>query len=65
MYRDKQVLKILLTRTTFEVVGKSEMEIAPDLIYIKVNINEKDTKNKVPVTELEKINGQRTRETWN
>ncbi len=37
-----------------EVVGKSEMEISPDLIYLKVLLNEKDTKNKISVSELEK-----------
>jgi uncharacterized protein len=47
-------IKNFIDQNYIEVVGKSEMEIAPDLIYIKVNINEKDTKNKVPVTELEK-----------
>lgn len=37
-----------------EVIGKSEMEIIPDRIYIKVNLNEKDTKNKISISELEK-----------
>jgi uncharacterized protein YggE len=46
--------KNFIDQNYIEVIGKSEMEIAPDLIYIKVNINEKDTKNKVSITELEK-----------
>jgi uncharacterized protein len=37
-----------------EVTGKSEMEITPDMIYLKVFLNEKDTKNKVSVSVLEK-----------
>lgn len=36
-----------------EVTGKSEMEVTPDEIYIKVLIDEKDTKNKTSVSELE------------
>lgn len=37
-----------------EVTGKSEMEITPDMIYLKVLLNEKDSKNKISVSELEK-----------
>lgn len=37
-----------------EVTGKSEMEITPDMIYLKVLLNEKDTKNKIALSELEK-----------
>ncbi len=47
-------IKNFIDQNYIEVVGKSEMEITPDLVYIKVNINEKDTKNKVSITELEK-----------
>lgn len=36
-----------------EVTGKSEMEVTPDLIYLKVQLSEKDTKNKVSVSQLE------------
>jgi hypothetical protein len=46
--------KNFIDQNYIEVVGKSEMEITPDLIYIKVNISEKDTKNKISVPELEK-----------
>jgi uncharacterized protein len=47
-------VKNFIDQNYIEVVGKSEMEITPDLIYIKVNISEKDTKNKISVPELEK-----------
>ncbi len=47
-------VKNFIDQNYIEVVGKSEMEITPDLIYIKVNISEKDTKNKITVPELEK-----------
>jgi uncharacterized protein len=54
------ILALLLSTTAFgqqgeknfidqnyiEVTGKSEMEIAPDKIYIKIVVNEKDTKGK-------------------
>lgn len=46
--------KNFIDQPYIEVVGKSEMEIVPDKIYIKVNINEKDTKNKISLPELEK-----------
>ncbi len=45
--------KNFIDQNYIEVIGKSEMEISPDLIYITVLINEKDTKNKVSVSELE------------
>jgi uncharacterized protein len=46
--------KNFIDQNYIEVIGKSEMEIAPDKIFIKVNINEKDTKNKSSVADLEK-----------
>jgi len=46
--------KNFIDQNYIEVIGKSEMEIVPDRIYIKVNINEKDTKNKISLAELEK-----------
>lgn len=36
-----------------EVTGNSEMEVSPDLIYIKILINEKDNKNKIPLADRE------------
>ena len=46
--------KNFIDQNYIEVIGKSEMEIIPDRIYIKVNLNEKDTKNKISIAELEK-----------
>lgn len=45
--------KNFIDQNYIEVIGKSEMEISPDLIYLKVLLNEKDTKNKISVPELE------------
>ena len=45
--------KNFIDQNYIEVVGKSEMEITPDLIYLKVLLNEKDTKNKISLSELE------------
>ncbi|GAP43365.1 uncharacterized conserved protein YggE, contains kinase-interacting SIMPL domain [Lentimicrobium saccharophilum] len=36
-----------------EVTGKAEMEISPDLIYLKILLNEKDNKNKISISEME------------
>ena len=45
--------KNFIDQNYIEVIGKSEMEIIPDMIYLKVLLNEKDTKNKISVPELE------------
>jgi uncharacterized protein YggE len=45
--------KNFIDQNYIEVIGKSEMEITPDLIYLKILLNEKDTKNKISVPELE------------
>lgn len=45
--------KNFIDQNYIEVIGKSEMEITPDLIYLKVLLNEKDTKNKISIPELE------------
>jgi uncharacterized protein YggE len=45
--------KNFIDQNYVEVIGKSEMEISPDLIYLKVLLNEKDTKNKISVPGLE------------
>ncbi len=45
--------KNFIDQNYIEVVGKSEMEVSPDLIYIKVLLDEKDTKNKETLSELE------------
>lgn len=45
--------KNFIDQNYIEVTGKSEMEISPDMIYLQIILNEKDTKNKIPVMELE------------
>lgn len=45
--------KNFIDQNYVEVTGKSEMEISPDLIYIKILINEKDNKNKSPLADQE------------
>src|SRR5882724_4748018 len=37
-----------------EVTGKTEMQVTPDLIYLKIVLSEKDTKNRIPIAETEK-----------
>jgi uncharacterized protein len=45
--------KNFIDQNYIEVTGKAQMEIAPDLIYIKILISEKDTKTKAPIAETE------------
>lgn len=54
--------KNFIDQNYIEVTGKAEMEITPDMIYIKILISEKDTKNKVTVSELEKLMIQRLKD---
>lgn len=54
--------KNFIDQNYIEVTGKAEMEITPDMIYIKVLISEKDTKNKVTVSELENLMIQRLKD---
>ncbi len=46
--------KNFIDQNYIEVTGKAEIQVAPDLIYLKIVLNEKDNKNKIPVAELEK-----------
>jgi len=46
--------KNFIDQNYIEVTGKAEMQIVPDLIYLKITLSEKDSKNKVSVTEMEK-----------
>lgn len=46
--------KNFIDQNYIEVTGKSEMEISPDLIYLKILINEKDNKYKAQLVDLEK-----------
>jgi uncharacterized protein len=45
--------KNFIDQNYIEVTGNSEMEISPDLIYIKILINEKDNKNRIPLADRE------------
>jgi len=45
--------KNFIDQNYIEVTGKSEMEIAPDKIFIKIEVSEKDVKGK-SLTEIEK-----------
>lgn len=45
--------KNFIDQNYIEVIGKSEMEISPDLIYIKILVNEKDNKSKTPLADRE------------
>lgn len=49
-----QAQKNFIDQNYIEVSGTAEMEIIPDMIYLRIVINEKDTKNKVPLNEQEK-----------
>jgi uncharacterized protein len=45
--------KNFIDQNYIEVTGNSEMEIGADLIYIKILINEKDNKSKIPLADRE------------
>lgn len=45
--------KNFIDQNFIEVTGKSEMEITPDLIYLKIFLNEKDSKSKLSLRERE------------
>jgi uncharacterized protein len=45
--------KNFIDQNYIEVTGSSEIRITPDLIYIKILINEKDNKNKAPLADRE------------
>ena len=47
------VSKNFIDQPYIEVSGKAELELTPDLIYLKVIISEKDNKGKVPLEHLE------------
>jgi len=47
--------KNFIDQNYIEVTGKSEMEITPDLIYLKILLSEKDNKSKIDLTERENL----------
>jgi len=46
--------KNFIDRPYLEVTGRAEMEVVPDRIYMNISINEKDSKGKVVLAQLEK-----------
>jgi uncharacterized protein len=46
--------KNFIDQNYIEVTGKAEMEVVPDKIYLDIVISEKDSKNKIPLAEMEK-----------
>ncbi|MBI1766791.1 MAG: SIMPL domain-containing protein [Bacteroidetes bacterium] len=46
--------KNFIDQNYIEVTGKAEIQITPDLIYLKIVLNERDSKNKISITELER-----------
>lgn len=47
-------MKSFIDQPYVEVAGNADTLLTPDEIYIKINISEKDTKNKTSVEELER-----------
>ncbi len=54
--------KNFIDQNYIEVTGKAEMEIVPDLIYIKVLLSEKDLKNRTTLAQAEQRMVQKLRE---
>ena len=46
--------KTFLDQPYIEVTGRAEMEVAPDEIYVRITINEQDSKGKTTVLQQEK-----------
>ncbi len=46
--------KNFIDQNYIEVTGKAELELIPDQIFIKIILNEKDSKNKVSLSQMEK-----------
>jgi len=47
-------MKTFIDQPYIEVAGNADTLVTPDEIYIRINISEKDTKNKTSVEELER-----------
>ena len=54
--------KNFIDQNYIEVIGKAEMEIVPDIIDMKIVINEKDTKGKTSLNDLESAMFSRLKE---
>ncbi|NOU59955.1 SIMPL domain-containing protein [Marinifilum caeruleilacunae] len=53
LYANAQNQKNFIDQNYIEVKGVAEMEIAPDEIYLNIVLDEKDTKNKESIEQLE------------
>lgn len=49
-----QIEKNFIDQNYIEVTGRAEKEIVPDLIYLNIRINERDSKTKAPIAQTEK-----------
>lgn len=49
-----QIEKNFIDQNYIEVTGRAEKEIVPDLIYLNIRINERDSKTKAPSAQTEK-----------
>ena len=54
--------KNFIDQNYIEVVGKAQMDVTPDLIYLKIVLSEKDNKNKKSLEEIESSMKTRLRE---
>ncbi|MFZ5939600.1 MAG: SIMPL domain-containing protein [Bacteroidota bacterium] len=50
----QQTTKNFIDQPYIEVTGTAEMEVVPDLFYLKILINEQDSKNKTALADAEK-----------
>lgn len=46
--------KNFIDQNYIEVTGKAEMEIAPDMIYLKIVLSDRDNKDKLVLSEIER-----------
>lgn len=46
--------KNFIDQNYIEVTGKAEMEVVPDMIYLKIILSDKDSKNKQSLDEIDK-----------
>ena len=46
--------KNFIDQNYIEVTGKAELEISPDMIYLKIVLSDKNNKDKLPLPEIEK-----------
>lgn len=47
--------KNFIDKNYIEVTGKAELEIVPDMIYLKIVLSDKENKDKLPLNEIEKV----------